>query len=234
VTGSLRETIPERVGSRLGPGRRVGDMTLDDILHLSPAVALVTLRRAEDAIPLARALVRGGVRVVEIALRTSRALQAISAIRGAVPDAVVGAGAVTRTEDLDHATAAGAQFAASLGTTAELLRAARNVSIPFLPGIATASELMAGRLAGFTRFRLFPAREAGGPRLLSAFAEAFPEAVLCPSGGIEPESAPEYLALSNVPCVGATWLAPPELVASGSWDAIGALARDASALRARA
>lgn len=209
-------------------------MTLDEILHLAPVMALVSLRRGEDAIPLARALVRGGVRAVEISLRSAGALQAIATIRGAVPEAVVGAGGVTRTEDLDAAEAAGAQFAASPGTTAELLRAARGTALPFLPGIATASELMAGRLAGFTRFRLFPAREAGGPSLATALADAFPEAALCPAGGIAADAVGEYLALPNVPCVGATWLAPPALVARGDWEAVSALAREAAALRARA
>lgn len=206
-------------------------MTLDEILRLSPVLPVVVLRHPDDAVPLARALVRGGVPILEITLRTPGALGAIAAVRAEVPEAIVGAGTVLRPDDLAASAVAGAHFAVSPGATAELLRAGRQGPIPLLPGVSTPSELMAAQEAGFARLKLFPAREAGGPAMLRALAGPFPDAVFCPTGGIGVETAPEYLSLPNVACVGGSWLAPVELIAQGRWEAVTELARRAASLR---
>lgn len=208
-------------------------MILDEILGAGPVIPVIVIKRLEHAVPLAYALVAGGIRVLEVTLRTPAALAAIRAIREAVPGAVVGAGTVTRPGELDQAVEAGAAFAVSPGLTAELVAAGRDAPVPLLPGVMTPSEAMAARDAGFRRLKLFPAREAGGIGLLNALAGPLPDLRFCPTGGITAETAPEYLDLPNVVCVGGSWLAPEALVERGEWKKIEQLAREAAALAGR-
>lgn len=206
-------------------------MTIQEILALSPVLPVITISDAEHAVPLARALVAGGIRAVEITLRTHAALHAVAAIARDVPEVVLGVGTVLSARDLTDARDAGAAFAISPGATPALLEAAHHGSLPFLPAIATASELMAGLEQGFTTFKLFPASLLGGPAALKALAGPFPGARFCPTGGIGLASAPEYLALENVLCVGGSWITPQSAIEAGDFVRIEALAREASALR---
>ncbi len=201
------------------------------LLELSPVMPVIVIERLEDAVPLARALVAGGIRVLEITLRTPVALDAVRAIRAAVPEALVGVGTVTTADELDRAIAAGAAFGLSPGSSASLLAAARTRKLPFIPGVMTPSEVLAARDAGFDTLKLFPAQQAGGIGALKAYAGPFPDVMFCPTGGISAETAAGFLALPNVGCVGGSWLAPAALVAAGDWKSIEALARTASALR---
>ena len=204
--------------------------TIEEILRLGPVLPVVTLRDVDQAVPLARALVAGGVRAVEITLRTPAGLGAIAAVARYVPDCLAGAGTVLSAEELRDAAEAGAAFAVSPGATPKLLQAAVAGPIPFLPGVASASELMAARECGLTHFKLFPAAQVGGTGLLKSLAGPFPTARFCPTGGIDLKSAPDYLALPNVLCVGGSWLAPEALIAAGDFDAIERLAREAANL----
>ncbi|HXA38224.1 MAG TPA: bifunctional 4-hydroxy-2-oxoglutarate aldolase/2-dehydro-3-deoxy-phosphogluconate aldolase [Phenylobacterium sp.] len=202
-------------------------MTLEKILGLAPVVPVLIIDDLDDAVPLGRALVAGGLPVLEITLRTPVALQCIERMAGEIEGAVVGAGTVL-TPALRLACAeAGAQFCVSPGLiegeTAE-------GAAPLLPGIATATELMAGLAAGFSFFKLFPANVAGGIDALKAFASPFQQARFCPTGGVGPRNAADYLALPNVVCVGGSWVAPVEAVKAGDWDRITDLARQARAL----
>lgn len=201
-------------------------MRIEEVMALSPVIAVVVLEDAADAAPLTQALVAGGVRAVEITLRTPAALAAIEAA-SAVEGAIVGAGTVLSVQDLRTVGAAGAAFAVSPGSTPALLEAGHGSLIPFLPGIATASELMAGLDAGYSRFKFFPAEAAGGPTVLEALAGPFPQARFCPTGGIILDNARHYLALPNVDCVGGSWLTPEGLIATKDWTSIEALARHA-------
>ena len=203
-------------------------MTIDDILQIAPVVPVLTIEDAAYAVPLARALVAGGLRALEITLRTPAAIDAIERISGEVEDGVVGSGTVLNPADLDRATKAGALFAVSPG----LMDGAREGGpVPLLPGIATATELMRGLDLGFRCFKLFPAVPAGGVPVLKAFVPVFPQARFCPTGGITAANAPDFLVLPNVVCVGGSWVAPPEAVRDGDWGRITALARAAVALR---
>ena len=202
-----------------------------EILQLSPVMPVVTIDDASTAPDLARALVRGGIKVIEVTLRTQQALAAIEAIAGSVPEICVGAGTVTSPEELNSAAMAGAAFAISPGATRELLAAGANFRIPYLPAVATASELMGALAAGFRYFKLFPANVAGGVQALKAFSGPFSEARFCPTGGITLQTAPSFLDLPNVLCVGGSWLAPTELMRSRDWGRIEALAREAAGLR---
>lgn len=190
------------------------------LLALGRVIPVITLDRLEDAVPLARALVAGGVRLLEITLRTAAGLDGARAIMRAVPDAVVGIGTVLTPDDLRRAVEAGASFALSPGATPDLLAAAAGVQIPFLPGVATASELMATLARGFTTAKFFPATSAGGLPALRALAGPFPQARFCPTGGITEANAAEWLALPNVVAVGGSWLTPAAEVAAGQWDLI--------------
>jgi 2-dehydro-3-deoxyphosphogluconate aldolase / (4S)-4-hydroxy-2-oxoglutarate aldolase len=205
-------------------------MTLDEILSTGPVMPVIVLKRLEDAVPLARALVAGGVRVLEVTLRTPVAFAAIEAIRKQVPEAIVGAGTVTRASEFEQAVAAGAAFIVSPGLTSGLIEAARTSSIPLLPGVMTPSEAMAARDAGFSRLKLFPAQQAGGIGMLKAMAGPLADLSFCPTGGITPETAADYLRLSNVICIGGSWLAPEAAVTSGDWRAMEKLAAAATAL----
>ena len=205
-------------------------MTNRELLHLGPVVPVIVINKPEDAVPLARALVEGGVRVLEVTLRTAVALDAIARIGREVKEAIVGVGTITRAEDFAAAVAAGARFGVSPGLTPELAAAAQASSLPLLPGVMTPSDVIAAGAAGFTAMKLFPALQAGGVAMLKALAGPFPDTVFCPTGGITLETAPEFLALPNVACVGGSWLTPTAAVERGDWDTITRLARYASAL----
>jgi 2-dehydro-3-deoxyphosphogluconate aldolase / (4S)-4-hydroxy-2-oxoglutarate aldolase len=204
-----------------------------EILALVPVIPVLTIERLADAVPLAQALAAGGLKVLEVTLRTAVALQAISAMRSAVPQAIVGAGTLTRSEDFRRADEAGAQFGVTPGLTVELIETARSASFPMLPGIMTASELIAARAAGFDALKFFPAEPAGGIPMLRAFAGPFPDIIFCPTGGITRESAPNYLKLTNVACVGGSWVCPSDAVRHSRWADIEQLAREAMTLQRR-
>jgi 2-dehydro-3-deoxyphosphogluconate aldolase/(4S)-4-hydroxy-2-oxoglutarate aldolase len=202
-----------------------------EIMKISPVIPVLTINRIEDAVPLARALVRGGLPVMEVTLRTPCALAAIKAIRAAVGDATVGAATLTRPRDFHESKTAGAQFGGTPGLATVLIAISLDVGFPVLPGIMTPTELIAARLAGFTACKLFPAHQAGGVGMLNALAGPFPDHVFCPTGGVTRAGAVEYLALKNVLCVSGSWVAPPSLIDAKDWDGIEALAKDAATLR---
>ncbi|WP_172205134.1 bifunctional 4-hydroxy-2-oxoglutarate aldolase/2-dehydro-3-deoxy-phosphogluconate aldolase [Niveibacterium sp. COAC-50] len=203
----------------------------EDVMRLAAVIPVIRIDTLEQALPMARALVAGGLPALEVTLRTPVALDAIALIARGVPDAVVGAGTVRTPAQLDAAVSAGARFAVSPGLTRELAAAARSAPISLLPGVGSASEVMAAMDDGFDRLKLFPATEIGGPRLVRALAGPFPEVRFCPTGGIDLASAPSWLALPNVLCVGGSWMLPPDRVAAGDWATIERLAREAAALR---
>ena len=202
-------------------------MTLAEILKLAPVVPVLIIEDEAQAVPLARALVAGGLLALEVTLRTPAALDCIRRIAGEVEGAVVGAGTVTTASARQAVADAGARFAVSPG-----LIDGEGVDgpTPLLPGIATATELMRGLRAGFTHFKLFPANVVGGPAALKAFASPFPQATFCPTGGVDAKNASDYLALPNVICVGGSWVAPADAVRAGDWGRITDLARAASGL----
>ncbi|MGB3276067.1 MAG: bifunctional 4-hydroxy-2-oxoglutarate aldolase/2-dehydro-3-deoxy-phosphogluconate aldolase [Castellaniella sp.] len=201
-----------------------------ELIELSPVMPVIVVHDPDSAVSLARALVAGGVRTLEITLRSAAALDAISAIQDQVPDAVVGAGTVRTPQQLDAAVRAGARFGISPGLTEDLAHAVRDSGIPFLPGVATASEAMRAAELGFLVQKLFPAEAVGGAALLKAWHGPLPDLIFCPTGGIHAGNAAQYLALSNVGCVGGSWLTPAAAIQAGQWDLITALAREACAL----
>jgi len=207
------------------------DQHLERILRASPVMPVLAIDRLDQALPLAEALLSGGIATLEITLRTPVALEAIRCIRRAFPDAYVGAGTVTTPEALRQVAEAGASFAVSPGLTRPLIEAAASSAIPLLPGVMTPTEVMTAMDAGFRFLKLFPAEQAGGIPMLKALAGPFKELRFCPTGGIGPSSAPAYLAQPNVLCVGGSWLTPRALLEAGDWQAIQALAREAAALR---
>ena len=198
-----------------------------EILSMGPVVPVMVIKKLEHAVPLAKALVAGGVKVLEITLRTAAAVDAITAICRDVPDAVVGAGTVTTPEELNAVARAGAVFAISPGLTPELLEAANNGSIALIPGISTISELMTGLSKGYSHFKFFPAEAAGGIKMLKAIAGPFPKVTFCPTSGISPDNYRDYLALANVACVGGSWIVPGEAIEQGDWGRITDLAGEA-------
>lgn len=205
-------------------------MTLDDILTRAPVIPVLILEDAAHAVPLGRALVAGGLTVLEVTLRTPVALECIARMADEVEGAVVGAGTALTPSMRQEAADAGAQFVVSPGLIAgETMDGAA----PLLPGVATATELMAGLAAGFDRFKLFPANVVGGVEALKAYASPFPQAKFCPTGGVNAKNAADYLAQPNVLCVGGSWVAPREAVQAGDWDRITRLAREACALAPR-
>jgi 2-dehydro-3-deoxyphosphogluconate aldolase / (4S)-4-hydroxy-2-oxoglutarate aldolase len=206
-------------------------MNIRTLLALSPVVPVIVIHKLEHAAPLAKALVAGGLTVLEVTLRTPVALAAVEAMRRAAPDATVGVGTLTRNEEFTSAANVGAQFGVSPGLTAELAEAASKVSFPLLPGVMTPTEVIAARAHGYTALKLFPAQQAGGVGMLKALASPFSDVIFCPTGGVTRENAPTFLSLKNVACVGGSWVAPQELMDAGDWLGIEALARDASALR---
>ena len=203
------------------------------LLDLAPVIPVVVLHDVADAVPLARALVAGGLPVIEITLRTPAALAAISAIAIDVPDALVGAGTVLTASDVQAGVAAGASFLVSPGSPPSLVDAMSASGLPFLPGAATATEVMALLERGVREVKFFPASEAGGPSYLAALGGPLPGVRFCPTGGITRATAPDYLALPNVGCVGGSWTTPQDAVRAGDWDRVEQLARDAAGLRGR-
>jgi 2-dehydro-3-deoxyphosphogluconate aldolase/(4S)-4-hydroxy-2-oxoglutarate aldolase len=204
--------------------------TLELAAH-GPVIPVIVIQRLEDAVPLAQALVEGGVRVLEVTLRTPVALRAMEAIARSVPQAIVGAGTIRSVADAQAARDAGCRFGVSPGYTSEIGHYCRNVSLPLLPGVATASEVMQAQADGHSFLKFFPATAAGGIPLLKALHGPFPDVVFCPTGGITPETAPQFLALANVKVCGGSWLTPADAVAAGDWARITALARQTHALR---
>ncbi|MFK4105348.1 bifunctional 4-hydroxy-2-oxoglutarate aldolase/2-dehydro-3-deoxy-phosphogluconate aldolase [Streptomyces sp. NPDC019531] len=208
-------------------------MASSSLLDRAPVVPVVVLEDVSDAVPLARALVAGGLPAIEVTLRTPAALDAIRAIAGEVPEAVVGAGTVITPEQVKESVAAGARFLVSPGWTDVLLEAMRGSGVPFLPGVSTTSEVVALLERGVTEMKFFPAEAAGGTAYLKSLSGPLPQARFCPTGGIGPGNAPEYLSLPNVGCVGGTWMLPADAVAARDWGRVEALAREAAGLRTR-
>jgi len=204
--------------------------TLDLVQH-GPVIPVIVLQRVADAVPLARALVAGGVKVLEITLRTPVALECMRAIAQAVPEAIVGAGTIRTVEDAKSALEVGCQFGVSPGYTHDIGAACKDIGLPLLPGVATASEVMAANADGYGFLKFFPATAAGGIPMLKALAGPFADVLFCPTGGITPETAPQFLALPNVKVCGGSWLTPQDAVDKQDWARITALARAASALR---
>jgi len=200
------------------------------IMTTSPVIPVIVINNPADAVPLATALYQGGLRVLEVTLRTPYGLEAISAIRKAIPDACVGAGTVISPNDVLAVSEAGGQFLVSPGVTDALINAASQQRIPLLPGIATPSEAMKLLVHGITHMKFFPAEAAGGIPMLKSIYGPFPQITFCPTGGITPLSAKDYLVLPNVSCVGGSWMVPQNLIDTADWNAIEILAREASAL----
>lgn len=206
-------------------------MNLLEIMRASPVIPVIAIDDIRHAVPMAQALVEGGIRVLEVTLRTRHGLAAIRAIAEQVPQAILGVGTLTRPEDFAAARDAGAVFGVSPGLTRDLVQAARASGLPLLPGVMTPSEVLAAREAGFFQLKLFPAVPAGGVGMLNAIAGPLPDVLFCPTGGISQETAPQFLACKNVACVGGSWLTPRELLAAGDWDGVRALATAAAGLR---
>ena len=204
---------------------------LREILATGPVVPVYTPGSANEAVAVARALVRGGIRAIEITLRNAVALDAVRAVAAEVPEALVGAGTVLTPAQLDAALEAGAMYLVSPGSTPALLDAARANAAPLLPGTATASEIMRALDAGFTTLKFFPAEAVGGAAAVGSYAAPLAQAKFCPTGGITLQTAPTYLALPNVLCIGGSWLTPKAALAAQDWDLIEALAREAAGLR---
>lgn len=201
--------------------------TAEQIMTSSPVVPVIVINDVKDAVPLAKALVEGGINVLEVTMRTPAALDSIRAIAAEVKGAILGVGTVTNGEQLAAAVEAGATFAISPGLTPALLEAKNDFDVPLLPGIATISEMMLGIDAGLRHFKFFPASNAGGAPMLKAFAGPFPDIKFCPTGGISEKNFLEYLALPNVLCVGGSWVAPAAAVKAKDWGTITALAKEA-------
>jgi 2-dehydro-3-deoxyphosphogluconate aldolase / (4S)-4-hydroxy-2-oxoglutarate aldolase len=206
--------------------------TLELAAH-GPVIPVIVIDDVSVAVPLARALVEGGVRVLEVTLRTKVALRCMEAIAKAVPEAIVGAGTIRNAADARAAKDAGCRFGVSPGYTPLVGQACRDLDLPLLPGVATAGEVMQANADGYLFLKFFPASAAGGIPMLKALAGPFPDVVFCPTGGISAETAPQYLALPNVKVCGGSWLTPADAMAKGDWARITALARAAGALRAR-
>jgi 2-dehydro-3-deoxyphosphogluconate aldolase/(4S)-4-hydroxy-2-oxoglutarate aldolase len=207
------------------------ESTIRATLRLAPVIPVYSPASVDEGVQVALALQRGGLPVIEVTLRTPIALAALAAMVQAAPAAAIGAGTVLDGVQYDAATRAGARFIVSPGATPRLLAAAAANGVPFLPGVQTASELMAGLEAGLDTFKFFPAVPAGGVAMLQAFAGPFPQVRFCPTGGISPATAPDFLALANVLCIGGSWLTPKALLAAGDWGAVEHLARATATLR---
>jgi 2-dehydro-3-deoxyphosphogluconate aldolase/(4S)-4-hydroxy-2-oxoglutarate aldolase len=204
--------------------------TANDLMNRGPVIPVVVIDRAGDAVPLARALLAGGVDTMEITLRTAYALDAIRSVAEQVPDMAVGAGTIVRPEQAREAVGAGAAFLVSPGSTPRLLEALLDEAVPILPGAATASEAIALMELGVTELKFFPAAAAGGPKAVGALAGPLPDITFCPTGGIDRATSVDYLALPNVACVGGSWLTPSDLVVAQKWDVITAIAAETSGL----
>jgi 2-dehydro-3-deoxyphosphogluconate aldolase/(4S)-4-hydroxy-2-oxoglutarate aldolase len=205
-------------------------MTLLDIMRSARVIPVIAIDDPEHAVPLARALVAGGICVLEVTLRTAHGLGAIRAM-AEVPGAIVGVGTLTQPEEFTAARDAGAVFGVSPGLTPALIEAARKSGLPLLPGVMTPSEVLAAREAGFRQLKLFPAVPAGGVGMLNAIAGPIPDVTFCPTGGISIDTAAQFLACKNVACVGGSWLTPKDAIQAGDWARITELAKAAAALR---
>lgn len=206
-------------------------MSIENILTSAPVVPVVVIENLEDAVPLAKALFNGGLKALEITLRTPVAAEAVKLMKEAVPEAYVGTGTVIDKATFEASLAAGADFMVSPGVNDELLALAKESDIPFLPGAATPSEVMNLASHGFKFLKFFPAEAAGGAPMLKSIGGPLPQVKFCPTGGISLETAPKYLALDNVVCVGGTWMLDKELIANKDWQAIEALAKQASEVK---
>ena len=205
---------------------------MHEIFERTTVVPVLTIERLEDALPLASALVRGGLSVLEVTFRTDAAAPAIAAIARELPEAAVGAGTLLRPNDITHALEAGAKFLVSPGLVPELVAAGLAATdVPYLPGVATASEVMTARSLGCSLLKFFPAAAMGGPATVAAFAPVFRGVAFCPTGGVTEETAPSYLRLSNVPMVGGAWMVPTAAIAERDWSRVTSLARRAASLK---
>jgi 2-dehydro-3-deoxyphosphogluconate aldolase/(4S)-4-hydroxy-2-oxoglutarate aldolase len=207
------------------------NLSVLEIMRTSAVIPVIAIDDIAHAVPLARALVAGGIRVLEVTLRTAHGLPAIRAMAEQVPDAIVGVGTLTQPGEFAAARDAGAVFGVSPGLTPALIEAAKSSGLPLLPGVMTPSEVMAAREAGFRQLKLFPAVPAGGVGMLNAIAGPLGDVTFCPTGGVSQENAPQFLACRNVACVGGSWLTPKEALQAGDWERITTLAKAASALR---
>ncbi|BFM17588.1 bifunctional 4-hydroxy-2-oxoglutarate aldolase/2-dehydro-3-deoxy-phosphogluconate aldolase [Maricurvus nonylphenolicus] len=205
-------------------------MSIETIMNTSPVIPVMVIDKVENAVPLAKALVGGGLKVLEITLRTDAALESIREIKAAVPEAIVGAGTVINTATLDQALAAGSEFIVTPGTTPGLVDAALSNGVQLLPGVNTPTEAMTLLEKGISALKFFPAEAAGGVPMLKSIGGPLPQISFCPTGGVNPNNAREYLALKNVACVGGSWMAPANLVAEGKWEEIQHLAAEAATL----
>jgi 2-dehydro-3-deoxyphosphogluconate aldolase/(4S)-4-hydroxy-2-oxoglutarate aldolase len=203
------------------------------VMQDAPVIPVIVLNDAAHAVPMARALVAGGIRMLEVTLRTSQALACIEAIAKEVPEAIVGAGTVRNAADAKAAANAGAKFAVSPGYTPSVGQACRDVGLSLLPGVATGSEIMMAQEDGYTELKFFPAMQAGGSAMLKAWGGPFFDVRFCPTGGVTAQNASEFLSLPNVACVGGSWLVPAEALANGDWARIEKLAREACQLKLR-
>jgi 2-dehydro-3-deoxyphosphogluconate aldolase/(4S)-4-hydroxy-2-oxoglutarate aldolase len=207
-------------------------MTPIELAAQGPVIPVIVLQRVEDAVPLAEALVEGGVRVLEVTLRTPVALACMERIAAAVPEAIVGAGTIRSVADVASAVRAGCRFGVTPGYSQAIAEACGKAGLPLLPGVATASEVMAANADGYLFLKFFPAVQAGGVAMRKALGGPFPDVMFCPTGGINAETAPQFLALANVKVCGGSWLTPDDAVKAGDWGRITSLARAAQALRA--
>jgi 2-dehydro-3-deoxyphosphogluconate aldolase / (4S)-4-hydroxy-2-oxoglutarate aldolase len=201
------------------------------VMQDAPVIPVIVLHDVAHAVPMARALLAGGIRMLEVTLRTPQALACMEAIARDVPEAVVGAGTVRSAADAQAASMAGAQFVVSPGYTHQVGRACHDLGLPLLPGVATAGEIMMAQEDGYTELKFFPAMQAGGMAMLKAWAGPFGDVSFCPTGGVTLQNAPELLALPNVLCVGGSWLVPADALANGDWARVTQLARDTAQLR---
>ena len=209
-------------------------LTALQVMQDAPVIPVIVLHDVAHAVPMARALVAGGIRMLEVTLRTPQALACMEAIARDVPEAVVGAGTVRSKADAQAAARAGARFAVSPGYTSTVGQACRDAGLALLPGVATGSEIMRAADDGFTQLKFFPAMQAGGPAMLKAWGGPFFDVQFCPTGGVTLQNAPEFLALPNVICVGGSWLVPADALAQGDWARVTQLARDTRALQGTA
>lgn len=212
---------------------RGGRLTAIDVMSDAPVIPVIVLSDVAHAVPLARALVAGGIRILEVTLRTPVALACIEAIAREVPEAVAGAGTIRSAADAQASAKAGARFGVSPGYTHSVGKACRELGLPLLPGVATGGEIMAAQEDGYNQLKFFPAMQAGGLAMLKAWQGPFGDVKFCPTGGITAANAPEFLALSNIVCVGGSWLTPQDAVQAGDWARITQLAREAVALKAK-
>jgi len=205
-------------------------LTALDVMRDAPVMPVIVLTDVAHAVPLARALVAGGIRMLEVTLRTPQALQCIEAIARDVPDAVAGAGTIRSAADAQASVLAGAKFGVSPGYTSAVGKACRELGLPLLPGVATGSEIMMAQEDGYQQLKFFPAMQAGGLAMLKAWQGPFGDVTFCPTGGVHAGNAAEFLALSNVACVGGSWIVPTDAIQQGDWARIEQLAREATQL----